>query len=172
MKVAITGHRPHKLGNDYALTSPLLVTIKNTLSDFVDLNRHDITHLISGMALGIDTLWAELSLEKDIPLIAAVPCPTQADFWIDSSKRRYKKILANPLTTYHLVSDTYSPAAMQVRNQWMVDNCDLLIAVWDGSAGGTYNCIKYTEAKGLINEKRVLRIDPAEPDHISIMIKM
>jgi hypothetical protein len=38
----------------------------------------------------------------------------------------------------------------------MVDNSDLLIAVWDGSSGGTSNCVSYATIKG----KQIIRIDP------------
>jgi uncharacterized phage-like protein YoqJ len=34
----------------------------------------------------------------------------------------------------------YEPWKMQVRNEWMIDRCDVLLALWDGSRGGTANC--------------------------------
>ncbi len=41
----------------------------------------------------------------------------------------------------------------------MVNNCDMLIAVWDGSDGGTANCVKYAQSKGvdirIINPKEL-----------------
>lgn len=39
----------------------------------------------------------------------------------------------------------YSSAAMQVRNEWLADRCDALLALWDGSPGGTANCLRYFE---------------------------
>ena len=45
---------------------------------------------------------------------------------------------------------------MQKRNEYMVDKCDILLAVWDGSAGGTNNCVKY--ARKL--DKEIIIIDP------------
>jgi hypothetical protein len=32
---------------------------------------------------------------------------------------------------------------MQVRNQRMIDQCELLLALWNGSSGGTGNAIAY-----------------------------
>lgn len=29
----------------------------------------------------------------------------------------------------------------------MVDHCNHLIAIWDGTPGGTFNCLKYAVAK-------------------------
>ena len=62
MRIAITGHRPNKLGNDYDLTGLLIQKIKVKLQEIINDKRP--THLISGMALGIDTLWAQLALEN------------------------------------------------------------------------------------------------------------
>ena len=38
----------------------------------------------------------------------------------------------------------------------MVDNADKVIAVWDGSKGGTYNCVKYAEKQN----KEIIVINP------------
>ena len=37
----------------------------------------------------------------------------------------------------------YTSAAMQVRNEWMADHCDVLLALWNGTPGGTANCLRY-----------------------------
>jgi hypothetical protein len=38
------------------------------------------------------------------------------------------------------------------------DNCDILIAVWDGTSGGTGNSVKYAVSKNKI----IYYIDPKE----------
>jgi uncharacterized phage-like protein YoqJ len=38
---------------------------------------------------------------------------------------------------------------MQIRNEWMVDNAHIVLALWDGSSGGTGNCIKYANRKSV-----------------------
>lgn len=50
----------------------------------------------------------------------------------------------------------YYPAKMQKRNEYMVDNSDIVIAVWDGTKGGTYNCVKYAQKL----EKKIIQINP------------
>jgi hypothetical protein len=37
---------------------------------------------------------------------------------------------------------------MQIRNEWMVDHCTHVAALWDGSPGGTGNCIRYVRKIG------------------------
>ena len=59
-------------------------------------------------------------------------------------------ILPIPATRYSLLalSDDvvvispggYEPWKMQVRNEWTVDQCDVLLAIWDGSRCGPANC--------------------------------
>ncbi len=56
-----------------------------------------------------------------------------------------------------LVSDEeYKPWLMQKRNEYMVDLADKVIAVWDGSKGGTGNCVRYAKKCG----KEIIRIMP------------
>lgn len=154
MRVAITGHRPNKLDNDYDLKSPLILKIKEQIQD----KLRDITWgfekpltLITGMALGIDTLFALIAIEYKLPFIAAVPCKAQWAKWIKKSRELYHRILSDDLCAIHMVTDDYyTNDCMQKRNEWMVDNSDVLIAVWDKSAGGTANCVKYAKKKDKI----------------------
>lgn len=96
------------------------------------------------MAIGCDQLFAILAIENDIRLIAAVPFIGQEKIWPESSKLLYREILEHPNTEVVVVSEGgYSPQKMQVRNEWMVDRSDIMIAIWDGTNGGTGNCVKY-----------------------------
>jgi len=45
---------------------------------------------------------------------------------------------------------------LQKRNEWMVDNSDAVIAVWDGTPGGPGNTVDYARKFG----RSVLVIDP------------
>lgn len=163
MKIAITGHRPNKLGNDYDLISPLIQRIKEEimlqLYPYVSKSAgvsNGLT-LITGMALGIDTLFAKIAIENNIPFIAAIPCGGHMNKWPQKSQDIYMNITRNDLCTVNYVSrEAYTNFCMQHRNEWMVDNCDLLIAVWDGTPGGTANCVKYAQEKG----KEIVRINP------------
>jgi uncharacterized phage-like protein YoqJ len=145
-KIAITGHRPNKLGNDYELTSKLMLGIKAKLVSILEqeIKTHKEILLITGMALGIDTLFALIAIEMRLPFIAAVPCYNQDSKWRRKSQRLYADLLNNPLSCLKFIHEgEYTNTCMQERNEWMVNECDLLIAVWDGSAGGTGNCVKY-----------------------------
>lgn len=163
MKIAITGHRPNKLGNDYSLTGPLMQKIKTRIDEIVTGYRclviHEEVTLISGMALGIDTMFARMAIENKIPLIAAIPCTNQDQFWGEKEKIEYYRLTRHHSTTTVRVSKLpFTNWCMQKRNEWMVDNCDVLIAVWDGSQGGTSNCVRYAKKVG----REVIFITPGE----------
>lgn len=160
MIIAITGHRPDKLGRDYALKSPLIQRIKIKIIE--ELHKHSNEpdlRLMTGMALGIDTLFALIALQKGLPFIAAIPCLNQHKVWLKSSQDLYNKILSSHLCIVKMVSTKpYYNGCMQERNEWMVDHCDLLIGVWNGSAGGTLNCIQYARTQ----RKEIVLINPNE----------
>lgn len=158
MKIVVTGHRPLKNGIDYDLVSPMVQKIeKRIIEIFGELNPESG---ICGMALGIDTLFAKICLQHNIPLVAAIPCKNQSSRWPRKSVDLYNMILAHPLTTVHYVSEKdYFPECMQIRNIWMIDQMveeDRLLAVWNGSSGGTRNCVEYARD----TDKEIIIINP------------
>ena len=79
---------------------------------------------------------------------AAIPCPTQADAWPEAERRRYRELVAK-CDMETMVSDTYSSACMQRRDRYMVDHAMLLIAAFDGTAGGTRYTVEYALRRGI-----------------------
>lgn len=116
--------------------------------------NNDLTTCISGMALGADTIFAEAvvhmkGLGYPMELIAAVPFQGQESRWNAKSQAKFHAIL-NRADMVKVVSEGgYSPAKMQIRNEWMVDNAHFTLAIWDGrKKGGTWNCIRYSLKQG------------------------
>lgn len=155
MIVAFTGHRPNKLGG-YKTPNPMSDFISTKIRD--TLKTLNPTKVISGMALGTDQWAATIAWLLGIPFVAAVPFEGQETAWPEESQKFYRRLRERASEVVIVSSGGYSAKAMQVRNEWMVDNCDILIAVWDGTKGGTYNCVKYAESKG----KTIVRINPNE----------
>lgn len=157
--VAITGHRPNKLGGDYELKSPMIRAIEVRLHALVRLLKPD--YMISGMALGIDTLWAQVAIYHNIPLIAAVPFKEQDIIWPDRSRSLYRELLKKAHMVVNVSGQlTYKSLHMQQRNEWMVDHCTKLIAVWDGSPGGTANCLNYAATKMPDSDIIIIQLNP------------
>lgn len=145
MRIAFTGHRPNKLDGyndrcgdfeDFRVRAALLA----------ELQRLAPTHAISGMAQGVDQIAALCCLNLGIPFTAAIPFVGQELVWPKRAQLLYRVILA--MTPHkHVVCgpEVDTVAALGLRNEWMVDNADHLLAVWDGSRGGTANCVKYAK---------------------------
>lgn len=153
MIVSFTGHRPSKLGG-YNPPNKIFNYITNELKrTLLELKP---TKAVSGMALGWDQWAAEICLVLQIPLVAAIPFAGQEKIWPQSSKDIYYQLLKQATETVIVCEGGYAPWKMQKRNTYMVDNCDLLIACYDGTSGGTHNCIEY--AKSL--NKDILVINP------------
>ena len=131
-----TGHRPPKLGG---------YQIQPVLVDFAEMTliKLGATKVISGMALGWDQALAEAAVNLGRPWVAAIPFSGQESKWPQASQDKYHALLAQASDQVLVSQGGYSPQAMQIRNQWMVDNADWVLALWNGSRGGTYNCIQY-----------------------------
>lgn len=143
MIVAGTGHRPNKLGG-YGM--PATVRLVDLARDWLEENKPE--KVISGMALGWDYALAAAAFDLDIPFIAAVPFEGQDKMWPDESKRNYRALLEEADKVVYVCEPGYAPWKMQKRNEWMVDACDTLLAVWNGTSGGTANCVRYADSKG------------------------
>ena len=142
-----TGHRPGKLPDSWgcrydqlrrALREAILSAQKNGFDTF-----------LSGMALGVDTWAAEevLALKAagvPVRLIAARPCPGQDSRWTQADRVRYRRNLAQADAVY-TACDIYTPYCMGARNLWMVEHARRLIAVFDGTPGGTAHTIRLAE---------------------------
>lgn len=138
MIVAATGHRPDKLGGYGADVAGRLFALARE-----ELVRLQASRVISGMAVGWDTAIARAALELQIPLVCAVPFRGQEACWPVESQRVYREILGRADRVVYVSPDGYAAWKMMLRNRWMVDRCDVVLALHDGSTGGTFNCIEY-----------------------------
>jgi len=136
--IAGTGHRPKRLGGYSPAARGRLVHVAG-----IALDQLQATRTISGMALGWDTALALASLARGIPLVAMVPFAGQEELWPVESQRLFHWVLERAAAVELISGGSYSAYKMQIRNKAMVDACDTLAACWDGSPGGTANCIEY-----------------------------
>ena len=144
-----TGHRPKGFPFKYGVDTKRHNAYLQALTQKTELaiTEYGITHFISGMALGADLDFAEAVLKlKDkypITLECAIPCPNQTLKWSDKDKLRYESILKRA-DRISIISERYAPECMLKRNRYMVDNSELIIAVFNGiEKGGTWYTINY-----------------------------
>lgn len=163
--MSFTGHRPNKFGT-YDESSPIIIAIKAELEKAI---RYCITEcgtalFIAGGALGVDTWAAEIVLklrdDEKLPvkLLLAVPCKSQELRWPKPSQARYNNMLKRADGVKMVFEGTYeqNPKCMHDRDEWMVNSSQGLIAVWDGSPGGTGHTAEYAKKVG----KPIYRIIP------------
>jgi uncharacterized phage-like protein YoqJ len=149
--VAFSGHRPEKIGG-YNRNAPLrqavAAAIRDELKIIVNAHQNQEIVVVTGGALGVDTDAAREAFDLGLKYIVAVPFRGQEKGWPDESKRQYKNMLELASKVEYVHDGPYTHGGLyQDRNIWMVDNSDILIALWDGSSGGTANCVAYAQKK-------------------------
>lgn len=175
MIIAGTGHRPNKLGG-YRVPNPTFNSVMEGMDKILLELRPDA--VICGMALGVDQWLAELCIFNGIPYIAAIPFQGFDSRWPEPSRVKYRQLLDAASRVEVVCTGGYEPWKMQRRNEWMVDNCDRLLAVFDGTDGGTANCVRYARncgksilyvpynvppvAEAPVERQRVIEIRPAQ----------
>ena len=138
---AFTGHRH----------LPPEITKRLIKKAVLPLIEQGVTTFYNGMAIGFDLLAAEtvLSLIKEFPslrLIACIPCYGQEKSFSAEDKKRYVRILKQ-VDEQVLLSDSYYRGCMQVRDQYMVNEADVLVAYCEKTTGGAAYTVKYCQKK-------------------------
>ena len=146
MICCVTGHRPKGFPFPYGDGNSVLYEIyRDRLYKAVrEMIGEGCTTFISGMAQGVDLDFAEavlycrevdFGLENKIKLEAAIPYPNQAKGWPYEYWDRYQSILLE-CDQKTLLSNAYHTNCFQLRNEYMVDRADVVLAVWNGEKKG------------------------------------
>ncbi|TXH15639.1 MAG: DUF1273 family protein [Hyphomicrobiaceae bacterium] len=143
--MAVTGHRPDKVGGYSDEAFDRLTTFAEAMLAFYKPGT-----VITGMALGWDQAVAQACVNYKLPFWAYCPCRNQDKKWTSpESKELYARLLGKAELVRYAINQDYPGAwCMQVRNEMMVDDSDYLAALYDGSPGGTANCVKYAQGRG------------------------
>ena len=151
---SFTGHREGKLpwrGNE---NDPRCIRLKECIYDAVEaVYRSGITHFICGMATGCDFYFCEAVIElrnthPEITIEAAVPFAQQSKKWDETQRRRYERLITE-CDYQTVVQREYSSECYMRRNRYMVDSSAILIAAYNGRAGGTMSTLLYAIRNGL-----------------------
>jgi len=146
-RCCFTGHRPEKLsGSEQHIKSALKKAIRQAIVD-------GFTVFVSGMARGID-LWAALLVlelreeNSKVKLICASPYEGFEKRWPEAWQTLYASVLEQA-DHVQFIGKGYSPDVFQRRNEWMVNHSARVIAVYNGTPGGTRNTIAYAKRIGI-----------------------
>ena len=152
MKVAITGHQ--YLGSDetaFWVSAELEILI----------NSLKITTGYTCLAIGTDQLFAEVLLKHAVPFVAVLACAEiEKSFKDAEAVAVFRQLCAQASGIIRLPFEQPGGEAYFAAGKVVVDQADLLLAVWDGQPakglGGTADVVGYAQQV----HKRVIHLDP------------
>lgn len=150
-RVACTGHRPHILptGSQEWVTAELARVATKLRTE------HGMQISISGGAMGSDLWWADAAHAAGTRVWLYQPFAQQPDRWPADWQAHHRRVrdYASRVAT---LDTTASTKALFARNDWMIRDCDALIAVVDPEhrGGGTHAAVASAQ-----NRRPIIRID-------------
>jgi hypothetical protein len=158
--IGVTGHR--KLADESRLAAAVDVVLDEIVRRAAgeraggqDGIRDETPQLrllvLSPLAEGADRFIAKRVLAREASALEAVlPMDEpdyEADFAADASKSEFRSLLDGARTIHRLPGSSSREEAYAAAGRYVVDHCDILIAVWDGKAGegpgGTAEIVRY-----------------------------
>ena len=163
MKLAFTGHRPELLPFGENELSAAGIRVKAMILDEIMRSAaNGCETFLNGGARGGDIIFAEQVLlvkateYPSLQLITVVPHEEQANNWTEAWRDRYFRILELS-TEVITLSARYTRDCYHVRNRYLVNNADRLLALYnDGGTGGAAYTVKYARQKN----REIIVIDP------------
>ncbi len=137
MKIGISGHRLPRMGNKVNdinfWIEEQLINLKACYKDI---------ELLTGMAMGVDQNAAIIAAKIGVPFKCYFPYKHKLSDTEQAIVDQANEVL--------YVFDGYiSKQVYLQRDRLLVDDCDILLVVWDGQEnGGTYYTYKYAKERG------------------------
>ncbi len=108
---------------------------------------------ICGFAEGSDLIFAqavtELKAEHEgLRLEAALPFESPHVSWCDSDKMSFESLIAR-CDSVKTLSKTHTRGCYFARNDYIIENSERMIAVYDGKPGGTAYTVERAKRRGL-----------------------
>lgn len=144
-KIAISGHRPKYYDYDMLVERNIREYLYDYVCAQVDKHYKKNLILISGMALGVDTLWAQVARDAELELHAYIPFKGQESKWPEINQERYHDLLKYA-SKQVVISEKFTSTCMRERNIRMVDDCDEALAIFNSNyKSGTGSFIRYID---------------------------
>jgi len=143
MKIGMSGHQD--------LPEEARVFAERAIADVVS-KAVDLVG-VSSLAAGADQLFASLILKHGGRLHIIIPCKGyETTFSNEAQKQEFQSLLQSATTVDSLPYPEPSEDAFFAAGRRVVENSNLLLAVWDGQPakgkGGTADIVKYAHDRG------------------------
>jgi hypothetical protein len=146
IKVGVTGRRDLAGFNKPELKKK----IRDELESLKPGNKKPV--MLSSIAAGADQLCAKIGLELGYELICPLPFPEYRSDFSGEDLELYDILLKKASSSFVVSSSPDRDAAYLAAGKYIVENCDVLLAIWDGkshkSICGTDAVIDYAEGMG------------------------
>lgn len=149
MNIGFTGHRPNRLGGYSPQARHLLYTFASRQMLRID---QELT-VYHGCALGWDMAVATAAIEQGHKVVSCIPFAGFNSVWPCASVLELDAILNKSHQVLTVIEDrdwakSHAPAALNLRNNYIVDHTNLLYALSCGASSGTQNCVDYALSNG------------------------
>jgi hypothetical protein len=154
LAIGVTGHRD--------LVDVELPVLRARIAELLDYLAREFPGLplkaLSSLAEGADRLFAEVALDRGIPLVAVLPMPAdeyERDFTEATSRRQFRELLGRSEVIELAPARGVPPADTATGREaryaaagvFIASHCQVLVAVWDGKPsqhrGGTADIVRY-----------------------------
>lgn len=161
IKIGTTGHRDLKNYDRADLK-------KNIRSALKELKRGASRPvLLCSIASGADQLCAQIALELGYELVCPLPFAEYRNDFHGGDKKNYDILLKKASDSFIVSDGADRDGAYLAAGKYIVQNCGVLLAVWDGkpqqSICGTAAIVAY--AKGLSKEIKIISGNQPKPAH-------
>lgn len=152
--VGVTGHR--RVDNPKALTSAVRDALRRVRERFAETPTTRL-EAVSPLAEGADRIVARAVLAEPGGELT-VPLPFVADdyakdFTAPGSKAEFEELLGRAAHVHVMPITATRDEGYERAGRWVVDHCDVLLALWDGAAsrgrGDTAATVAYARDCGL-----------------------
>lgn len=154
-----TGHRPQRFKFKYNEHYKLCIKIKKALAaEIINFYNQGVRTFWIGGSIGVDTWAGEIivALKKqkeyeDMRLCVALPFPDFKEHFDMKQQARLRDIL-RACDEQIITSKEVSEKAYRIRNEYMVNQSDCVLAVYDNDCSlrsGTGMTVNYAKKKGL-----------------------
>jgi hypothetical protein len=108
---------------------------------------------MSSLAVGADAAFADAALALGVPLVGVVPAGMPEE---DKASPRFQQMLGWCREVHRLRKRARSGGPYLDGARWVVQNCDVLIAVWSGDRDPVWQIVDYARRQ----HRLVLCVDP------------
>lgn len=150
MQIGVSGHQDRS-GIDWSwVPQSLRIQFKNL---------RGVTKALSSLAAGSDQVFARVAIDQQISVLAVLPVEGYEHYFHGVDLTNYRSLLAQS-DVIQLNSKGDAGRAFFEAGKFIVDNTDILFAIWDGQAaegfGGTADVVAYA----LKCSRKIVHINP------------